>query len=159
MDWVRFPMVSSLAPALNLDIKTFDEVESRVWPKWSEPIQEAMAVQEPRLKMEISGDLAQHRLISIVPALQEMLPLAQVAGEEYVVYRVQLDSQTGELFWYERIESSRVPSDNFLTEKILLNLRFSPLKESSIVKGELHFRVAMVALMDHIPVQNQDAYD
>jgi len=143
MEWIRFPMESSLSIALNMDIKAFDEIESRIWPKWPEPLQMAMAMQEPRIKMEISGDLARHPLISTEPAPQEMLPLAQVAAEEYVAYLVQLDPQTGELFWYERTASSVVSSVNLLTDKILLNLRFSSMEESSIIKGELHFRVAI----------------
>jgi hypothetical protein len=57
-----------------------------------------------------------------------------------VTYQVQLDEKTGEIFWYDRTESSGIPTIDDLTEKILLNLRFAPY-QSELITGILNFAI------------------
>lgn len=137
LDWISFSQESILAPSLPLDLHALEPLEERVWPKWEEPL--ILKLEEPRVQLFISGDLAKLSLVSIDPLLQEKQPVSFQESPLYVTYQVQLDEKTGEIFWYERTESSQNPSIDHLTEKILLNLQFSPLSPKELVEGTLHF--------------------
>lgn len=141
LDWFSFSQESTLIPSLTLDLHTFQQIEDQIWPKWQIPPL-SLKLEEPRIQLAISGDLAHYPLVTTDPLLHQMKNLSSdESPPAYVTYQVQLDQKTGELFWYERIESSTT-AINQLTEKILLNLRFSlPEKRQAIVKGNLHFVV------------------
>lgn len=138
LDWVSIIPASTLAPAINFKPDALQFLEERVWPKWEEPL--PLKLEEPRIQLAISGDLAEIPWVTSDPLLREMEPLS-AKSKAYVTYQVQLDDKTGEIFWYERTESSGVNSIDQLTEKILLNLRFLAPSQPTIIKGFLHFAV------------------
>lgn len=139
LDWISYSQESGLIPLLTLDPHAFKPIEEKIWPQWEEPL--ALKLEEPRIQLAISGDLAQLSLISKDPILEKMQPMSPHEAPTYVTYQVLLDPRSGELFWHERIESSQEAAINQLTEKILLNLLFSIPESAEIVKGSLHFVV------------------
>lgn len=139
LDWISFSQESTLIPSLNFDLHALQSLEERVQPKWHEPI--SLKLEEPRIQLDISGDLAEIPLIASDPLLNQMQPRSLQGSPTYVAYHVQLDEKTGEIFWYERFQSSKEAAINHLTEKILLNLRFASPTSKEPVKGSLHFVV------------------
>lgn len=143
LNWISFSHESILSPAISLDLDTFQSLEEHRWPKWNEPA--SPLLEEPYIQLTISGDLALLPLIEKDPLLDQTRPIEPSESITYVTYQVQLDDKTGELFWYERIESSSLMEMNQLTESILLHLRFASPKSEEIVKGTLNFAVRLVA--------------
>lgn len=139
LDWISFSQESILAPSITFDPQDLKSLEERVWPKWEEPL--SLNLEEPRIQLTISGDLAELPLIASDPLLNQMQPISSHNSPVYVTYQVQLDEKTGELFWYERVVSSKEPAVDQLTEKILLNLRFAPPQHQEIVTGTVNFVV------------------
>jgi hypothetical protein len=139
LDWISFSQESTLAPSLPVDPHALQSLEERVWPKWQEPL--SLELEVPRVQLFISGDLAEILLRESDPLLKEMMPSFPQSTPVYVTYQVQLDEKTGELFWYERTESSAVAAVDRLTEKILMNLRFAPVETKEIVTGILNFTI------------------
>lgn len=143
LDWISFSQESTLIPTLAFDPHALQVLEDRVWPKWQEPL--SLKLEEPRIQLSISGDLAELPLITTDTLLQQMQPISENEMPAYVTYQVQLDAKTGELFWYERTESSGVAETDQLTEKILLNLRFSSPQSSEFITGTLNFIVLPIS--------------
>jgi hypothetical protein len=139
LDWISISPISTLVPSINFDPHALQFLEERVWPKWQEPL--TLKLEEPRIQLAISGDIAELPLVKTDPMLSQMEPLFPQTSPAYVTYQVQLDEKTGEIFWYERTESSAVTAIDQLTEKILLNLRFLPPSNPTVIKGSLHFAV------------------
>lgn len=150
MDWISLPKESALLPTLAFNFEVLQPLEQRVWPKWHEPL--SIPLEEPHIQLVISGDLAKHTLVEMDPLLNEMQPQInsrdpptlesesnQSPKERFVTYQVLMDEKTGELFWYERVESSGVVALDRLTEKILLNLHFVPAYSTELVTGALNF--------------------
>lgn len=137
LDWISLPQQSTLTASAPLDPQALQPLEERLWPKWQEPL--SPHLEEPRIQLTISGDLAELPLAVSDPLLNQMQPLSS-SSPAYVTYQVQMDEKTGELFWYERIQSSGIVAIDHLTEKILLNLRFSP-KSQEMITGTLSFAV------------------
>lgn len=141
LDWIFFSQESILTPSLAFDIYALQSLEDRLWPKWEEPL--SIKLEEPGIQLVISGDLAQIPLLTIDPLLNQMQPISFHEASAYATatYQVLLDEKTGELFWYERTESSTIPTIDQLTESILLNLRFVSAEMKAPVEGALHFFV------------------
>ncbi len=139
LDWISFSQQSTLNPSLSLDLHALQSLEERLWPKWQESL--SLKLEEPRIQLTISGDLAELPLVTSDPLLNQMQTISLQPSPAYVTYHAQLDEKTGELFWYERTQSSAEPAIDYLTEKILLNLRFDSPASKEIVKGTLNFVV------------------
>jgi hypothetical protein len=146
LDWVLAPLESTLTPSINFNLKALEPIEERIWPIWIEPL--SISIEEPFIQLSISGDLVKHTLISSDDLLKRMLPLSsEPPMYHYVSYQVQLDHRTGELFWYDRTQSSTIATIDRITEKILLNLRFEKPLEGKIdpawdiTNGVLHFAI------------------
>jgi hypothetical protein len=139
LDWVSFSQESMLIPSLSFDLHALQSLEERVWPKWQEPL--SLKLEEPRIQLTISGDLAELPLIASDLLLNQLQPISHQELAAYVTYQVQLDEKTGEIFWYERTQSSAKANIDYLTEKILLNLRFASPASHEIVKGAVNFVV------------------
>lgn len=137
LDWISFFPESTIAPSTSLDLQALQSLEKGVWPKWEEPL--LLKLEEPHIRLTISGDLATIPLIVSDPLLNEMQPLSPRISPVYVTYKVQLDEKTGGIFWYERLESSTAAAMNQVTEKILLNLRFAPPENHESILGVLSF--------------------
>lgn len=137
LDWISVSQESALIPSVALNLQDLISLEERIWPKWEEPLSQRL--EEPRIQLAISGDLAELSLITSDPLLNQMQPLSSHSFSTYVVYKVQLDEKTGEIFWYERITSSQEPVTDQLTEKILLNLRFGIPQSHQVIMGTLSF--------------------
>lgn len=141
INWSILPPESALAPTLNLETDSFQQLEKRIWPEWQEALPMAVA-EEPKIKVSVSGELANHKIISSDLLLLEKVKISSTAKQEHVSYEVRLDQKTGELFWYELIESGGSDAVKLLTEKLLLNFRFLPTYSPEFVLGELHFTVS-----------------
>ena len=139
LDWISFSSESPLAPLTSFDPQDFQTLEQQIWPKWQEPL--LTKLEEPRIQLTISGDLANIPLARRDSLLNQMQPLSSHDSAAYVTYQAQLDERTGEIFWYERIESSGVKAIDQCTENILLNLRFTPPNNQIPILGTLTFVV------------------
>lgn len=139
LDWNFFSQNSTLISTPHLDTYTFQSLEEHLWPKWYEPL--SLRLEEPYIQLIISGDLADLSLIASDPLLNQMQPFSPSLSPVYVTYQVQMDEKTGELFWYERIESSGIEAVDRKTEKILKNLRFAIREPLELVSGSLNFIV------------------
>ncbi len=139
LDWISFSQESTLLPSVAFNPHALQSLEEQNWPKCQEPL--SLKLEEPRIQLAISGDLAQLPLLTTDPLLNQMQPISSPASSAYVTYQVQLDGKTGEIFWYERTKSSAVSVTDQLTEKILLNLRFSLPETYETVMGTLNFVV------------------
>jgi hypothetical protein len=139
LDWISFSQESTLVPSVTFNPQDLKSLEERVWPKWEEPL--SLKLEEPRIQLAISGDLAEIPLVASDPLLNQMQPISSHDLPAYVTYQVQLDEKKGEIFWYDRITPSMEPAIDQLTEKILLNLRFAPPENQEPVLGILNFTV------------------
>jgi hypothetical protein len=139
LDWFLIQQPSILEPSPTLDPLALQSLEEKLWPKWQDPL--FLKLEEPSIRLVISGELAHLPLIATDPLLNQMQPLSSTSSPAYVTYQVQLDEKTGELFWYDRLESSGLATIDHLTEKILLNLRFSNPESNERLQGTLNFVV------------------
>lgn len=152
------PSLFSLIPPLEMDIASketlfspswalnpnaFDAFEQRIWSTWDSP--PTAPWEEPRIQLAISGELARHTLVVTDPLLGEKQSIFKPAIPAYVTYRVQMDEESGELFWFEMLQSSGFKEIDQMTEKILTNLRFAVDNSLESVVGTLNF----VVLSDH----------
>lgn len=132
------PQESSLLPSLTpLNPHAFHALEERLWPIWESRL--TLPLEEPRIRMKISGDLAELVMLETNPHLKETIPINNSSKPVYVSYNVQMDETTGELFWVERQKSSGIKSLDQLTEKIIFDLRFAPDPSLIQVTGTVHF--------------------
>jgi len=154
LDWIAFAPESPLVPSVVFNSRTLLALEERVWPKWEMPL--PIKLEEPQIQLAISGDLAELPLLSRDPLLNQMQVVSSHDSAAYVTYKVQLDEKSGEIFWYERVESSMISAIDQLTEKILLNLRFAPPKDHVPVLGKLNFIVLPFAHLTQENIFNHD---
>lgn len=63
--------------------------------------------------------------------------------EERVIYQVQVNSQTGKVFWFEIVEKTTRPELNLYAQKLLLDLHFHAEPQTFITSGEVevHFNL------------------
>lgn len=133
------PQNSTLSPIVAFDPHAFRPLEERLWPAWDSPL--TLELEEPRIRLSISGELAKHSLAATDPLLSQMQSIHKSSTPAYVTYNVQMDEATGELFWFDRVQSSGTREIDQLTEKILFNLRFTPDQSGEPVIGNIHFVV------------------
>lgn len=133
------PPESTLLPAVAFDPHAFRPLEEHLWPAWDSPL--TLELEEPRIRLSISGELAKHSLAATDPLLNQMQSIHKTSTPVYAAYSVQMDETTGELFWVERVQSSGIREIDQLTEKILFNLRFTPDQSREQVIGNIHFVV------------------
>lgn len=113
---------------------SFRVLEERFIPIRSSP----MMGKTQQFQFFISGPLAGRQLIS-----KADLPSLPINGKKLsqaeAFYQVQIDPETGTLFWYEIIQATGRKEIDALFEQFLKTLRFSaePLLEH--LKGEVHF--------------------
>lgn len=130
---------STLTPSLSLNPHVFQPVEEHIWPLWQTAL--SLDLNEPRIQLKISGELAEHRLLATDPLMNETIPITVKSSPVYVRYHVRMNEQNGELFWIEKIEASgKAPIDR-LTRQIALNLRFEPADSLDALEGMLNFVV------------------
>lgn len=139
LEFAYSPFESPMSPSFSFNPNAFDDVEKNVWPTWESP--NSLHLEEPRIRLTVSGNLAERPLLKKNPLLEEMQPLAKNSSPAYISYRVQMDEETGELFWFELLESSGIREVDQLTEKILSTLRFAPDSTFKSIDGYLHFVV------------------
>jgi hypothetical protein len=125
-------------PSLELINHAFDSIEHRAlnlihpsapFPIFYYPIQ-----------MHLTGELADHpftqedSLILMTP-LQKKGPLKHF----HIRYQVQIDDLSGQVFWYDKKQTSGISRLDELAEKILLSLKFDPNFDSHFLVGEIYF--------------------
>lgn len=141
LDWISFTQESAMISSIDFNLHSLQSIEEKLWPKWEEPL--SLKIEEPRVQLAISGDLAQFPLLNKDPLLNQMQPFSPYSSFDYITYEVQLNEKTGELLWYECKEFSSQPDINKLTEKILLNLRFASFEAKEPIKGTISFIVLL----------------
>lgn len=137
LDWNLMRSDSILTPSFSLNFNAMQELEERVWPKWVEPLH--LDLEEPRIQLFISGDLSAIPMIGEDPLLKEKKPVAFGETPATLAYQVLLDTSSGEIFWYELIESNAGITLQKTAEKILLNVRFATVLPHEHVNGILNF--------------------
>lgn len=138
MDWNSFLSDSLLTPSKTWEPESLRGVEKQIWPEWETPL--SMVFQEPRIRLSISGELAEVPLIQGSPLLDELQPISSHPDPAYVSFQVLMNERTGEIFWFERTESSKQQAINQQAEKIVLDLRFTPHpSRHESVQGVLDF--------------------
>lgn len=125
-----------------LDLHAFQHVEERMWPIEYAPL--SLPLEEHKIELSVSGDLAEEKLIQTDSRLLERQPLS-FRSPLLVSYQVERDERSGEIFWYERKESSGRKEIDDLTEEILLNLKFATEKKE-MTGGMLHFKIFDIAV-------------
>jgi len=98
----------------------------------------ATAESTRRLQLFVSGPLSARELLSRVP--ESIIPTnGKKLTSLEARYQVQIDPETGSLFWYDKSVSTGQMEIDVQLEKILSTLRFStePLLEH--LTGEIHF--------------------
>ena len=86
----------SLTPSLSLNPHIFQSVEEHLWPFWQAPL--SLKLEEPRIRLTISGELIEQKLVAADSVLDETLPITLKTTPAYASYRVQMHEETGELF-------------------------------------------------------------
>lgn len=157
---ISFPSISFIPPLASIpfskelslfsssyfDPHTLDLLENSIKPKWESPL--CLPLEEPRIQLIISGDLASFSISKSTPILNQMQPISFHTNRIYMTYQVQLDQETGELFWWDRGDSTENMHAQSVLESILHELRFAktaeqidlelaPLYEN--IRGEITF--------------------
>lgn len=127
--------LSFLASSHPFNPEAYRELEETVWPLWEEPF--SIPLQGPKMMVTIGGDLALYPLIKKDPILEELHPIREPLHR--ISYRVKMDKETGELFWFERDHSSGVKEIDRLTENILSHFVFATEGPFDTIDGSLHF--------------------
>lgn len=138
MDWNSFLSESLLTPSKTWEPESLTGVEKQIWPEWETPL--SIILKEPRIRLSISGELAEVPLIQGSPLLDELQSISSHPDPAYVSFQVLMNERTGEIFWFERTESSKQQAINQQAEKIVLDLRFTPHpSRHESVQGVLDF--------------------
>jgi hypothetical protein len=127
--------LSDLAPFHSFDPKAYQELEETLWPLWESPF--SIPMEGPKIMVTISGDLARFPLIKKDPILDELHPIGEPLHS--ISYRVKMDKETGELFWFERENSSGKKEIDRLTENILSHFIFGTDGHFDAIDGSLDF--------------------
>ena len=106
---------SFLTPSLTFDSDPFKALEERIWPLWVPPINLDLA--NPGICLFISGQIAERPLIASDPLLKHMQPMNEKTVAYDVTYHIQIDEETGEIFWFEPIQTSGIQEIDRLAEK------------------------------------------
>lgn len=140
IEWSPPTIESPLTPVAALNLQAFQPLEEHLWPIWQQPL--PLDLDEPLIQLTVSGDLAKRTLIATDPLLSQRRRLALPPEEAlYVEYQVQMDEKTGELFWYERTQTSGQAKIDEITESIVRNLKFESNHSWEDITGTLHFAV------------------
>lgn len=131
---VQLPALKSSHFSTDLEIfeplaeELFGTIHERILG-WSPPM---LAKKMPKLEMNATGNL--NRLSLIAPELGEESVLAK--GKEIVVFNVQVDGHTGQVFWQE-LESGGNARYIRAAEKMLGQIKFTG--GSEVEKGTIEF--------------------
>lgn len=147
LDWVAIPSSDILFSPANYDIERMKHLESLDWPLLNEPL--PIQLEEPRINLTVSGELAQRPLLSHDPLLEERSPLTlQPPLYAYIDYRVQIDEHTGKIFWTEQLRSSGIAHVDRSIEMLIYRLEFEADGKLEATIGNLHFAVRLEATDD-----------
>lgn len=140
LDWISPLFDSTSLSQVALTMDPFESLENLIWPTWHEPL--PFPIEEPFIQLTISGALAKRPLIKKDPLLDEKRSyFLDEMNPRHLSYQVQVDPKKGEIFWYERTESSGIQAIDGLAESILLNLRFAVDGSWEATKGTLTFLI------------------
>lgn len=136
----------------------FSQIEKAIYQPTFPPSRQ-QSVSKP-IQLVISGPLATKTILKnpvdqvVLPALTSSVK--QNARDKMdhlrVIYSVQVDEQTGRIFWTEQKQKTDIPQLDLLAESILKNLQFVSTPASVATSGEieLHFNVNATA-SEHTP--------
>jgi hypothetical protein len=148
LDWIDIPSSDILFSHVNYDIDRMRHLEAPDWPLLHEPL--PVQLEEPRIHLTISGDLAQRPLLSHDPLLDERSPLTNNKPPlyAYIDYRVQIDEHTGKIFWTEQLRSSGIAHVDKSIERLINRLEFETDDTLEATIGNLHFAIKLEATDD-----------
>lgn len=138
LDWLAFLEPSLLFPA-TFDFNSLENLEKEFWPKLDLPL--SIELTEPYIKMMISGDLANFILIKSDPILSSMQPFSTSLDIYSTSYEIQMDGNTGEIFWFQQKSSSGDKKIDQMIEKVILSLRFNQSEKDEFINGYLNFDI------------------
>lgn len=116
----------SIEKSYDLTMPQFTSIE--------EPLNIPVETTYTPLKMEISGPLKQYKLTN---PIEDHVQSRFGSGQYYhISYQVQVEPETGAIFWYDKKESSGKPAIDQQMEKVLLSLKFTP---ADYAAGQIDF--------------------
>lgn len=97
----------------------------------------------PPVKVMITGALAEIPMQDFKDEISHLFaPLqfsAQNLHQERIVYSVQMDTNTGQIFWFEPLESSLNSEQTTLTENLLKSIFFQSNPDHFVQSGQVEF--------------------
>lgn len=102
-------------------------------------------VKEPSIHMDISGDLADQKLLTTDPMLLELQPVNYKAEFTTVAFSVRLNPWDGQLFWIAAEEPHENKEIQKKAEEILAHIKFEP----PLSKEELTGKITFTFLSNH----------
>lgn len=95
--------------------------------------------------LHVSGELANRSILSADPLFSKRLVKEETdeLSSYLVKYHVQVNEQTGTIFWYDKKQSSGIQKIDKRAESLLLSLQFSPHKGRSLdsIDGEIELTI------------------
>lgn len=139
LDWIALPTNEFLMPSIEYDVDKMQPLEAADWPLMYAPL--PLSLDEPVIHLTISGELAQRKLLSQDPILEERRPFTTKPQYLFIDYHVQIDEQTGKVFWIEQFRSSGIKHVDKKIEQLVKRLEFEVDGTFKDTIGNLHFSI------------------
>lgn len=137
---------ASFTAIRSIEIPSFSSIESLEKRSYTPSISN---LPYSPIRFSISGQLAQQKIAKESSAfINHVLNTRWIKGIEplsyfYMKYLVQIDPQSGVLFWLDKIHSSGSLEIDQLAEQLLLKLRFEPSLTWDNLKGEIDLIITL----------------
>ena len=143
-----FPSLQPLAPPylahsvdypVNLENNPFIEIEKDIEENYFALLD--IPVIAPSVKIAITGPLAEIPLQAFNDEFSRLFDLhkfsAQNLRQECLVYSVQVDSKSGQIFWFQAQEPSHNNVQTAMAEKLLKNIIFQTNRRDFVQNGQV----------------------
>jgi hypothetical protein len=119
-------------------LHTFSQIERRQMPKLSENLEFNFLSKLPLLDISTSGEISSYEMNTYNISehlIRKNLPEAK--GRFFISFEVQLESKTGEIFWYQISSPSKNSEIDEIAKQVIQSLRFSSQRDFSLPKGKI----------------------
>lgn len=93
------------------------------------------------IQIHVSGHLANRKLVEGTPDLSPRRTFQSESQQYHLTYRVQVDPETGVVFWIDKLLSSNLKAVDKQVERILHQLRFETNANLDGTQGQIDFFV------------------
>jgi hypothetical protein len=126
--------IATLQRASPLDLMIFDSWDEERRHPLHELLDPKPHFNSP-VTVTLSGPLSFRRLHGTHPSLPSPLP----EGLYRVVFHVEMENSTGQIFWYENSVAASDKQINKLAEQMVQEMRFEPIQNGFVTEGEVEF--------------------